>query len=400
MKLPFRSGASLALALAITAVFAARSWTPLIQAMAAETDAGELQDTLSDLNSRYEELEKEQQQIQEQINSTQDEKEKQLAIKQQIDQQIDLTRGQLAVLEEQIGLMEQSIAEKEDAISDQQMEIEDGMTQFEKRIRANYMAGDATPLALILGAENFSEALTRSRLVSAIAQRDQELIDQLLEDKASIQDELDEIEEEKLQLEAAKQQQAAKQAQLDGQLQSTNQQIQDISLLEQQYLANQQENARMLQQIQAEIDQIYQQIQWQEGEYSGGQMQWPVPGYSQITSYYGWRFNNTDFHTGIDISGSGVYGKNIVAAADGTVAYVQLTYVQGVGYGKYLIIDHGGGISTLYGHTSAINVSVGDKVTRGQAIAQVGSTGWSTGPHLHFEVRVNGAHTNPLTYLS
>ena len=76
-----------------------------------------------------------------------------------------------------------------------------------------------------------------------------------------------------------------------------------------------------------------------------------------------------------------------MAAADGVVIKAQETYVQGVGYGRYLIIDHGGNISTLYGHTSQLLVSEGDHVTRGQAIAKVGSTGWSTGPHLHFEVR-------------
>nr|WP_243238528.1 M23 family metallopeptidase [Merdimmobilis hominis] len=128
-------------------------------------------------------------------------------------------------------------------------------------------------------------------------------------------------------------------------------------------------------------------------------MGWPVPGYSKITSDYGWRFNNTDFHTGIDISGPNIYGKQTVAVADGTVAFVQTTYTPGRGYGKYIIVDHGGGITTLYGHNSAILVSVGQKVTRGQALTQIGSTGWSTGPHLHFEVRVNGKHVNPWTYL-
>ena len=118
-----------------------------------------------------------------------------------------------------------------------------------------------------------------------------------------------------------------------------------------------------------------------------------------ITSYYGWRFNNTDFHTGIDISGANVYGKSVVAANPGRVAFVNTSYTNGVGYGMYVIVDHGGGYSTLYAHLSAIDVSVGDVVARGTPIAKVGSTGWSTGPHLHFEVRINGQHQNPLNYL-
>ena len=135
------------------------------------------------------------------------------------------------------------------------------------------------------------------------------------------------------------------------------------------------------------------------GEYVGGIFAWPVPGFSYISSDYGWRFNNTNYHTGVDITGSGVYGKNIVAANTGTVAFVQTTYTPNVGYGKYIIIDHGGGITTLYGHTKEIYVKVGQKVSRGQKIAAVGSTGWSTGPHLHFEVRKDKKHTNPWPYL-
>ena len=159
---------------------------------------------------------------------------------------------------------------------------------------------------------------------------------------------------------------------------------------------NKAEIDKMMAQVQSEINDIYASYESQ-GEYTGGVMTWPVPGYTGITSYYGWRFNNTDFHTGIDISGSNIYGRNIVAAADGVVIKAQETYVQGVGYGRYLIIDHGGNISTLYGHTSQLLVSEGDHVTRGQAIAKVGSTGWSTGPHLHFEVRENGTAVNPLS---
>ena len=105
------------------------------------------------------------------------------------------------------------------------------------------------------------------------------------------------------------------------------------------------------------------------------------------------------FHTGVDFTGSNVNGKKVVAANAGTVTFTKSTYIAGVGYGKYLILDHGGGYSTLYAHLSSINVSVGDEVRKGENIANVGSTGWSTGPHLHFEIRVNGKHTNPLPYL-
>jgi len=101
----------------------------------------------------------------------------------------------------------------------------------------------------------------------------------------------------------------------------------------------------------------------------------------------------------MDIAGTGVYGANIVAANTGTVRYVNWAYSPGRGYGIYLIVDHGGGVSTLYAHCSNILVKVGDTVIKGDPIAKVGSTGWSTGPHLHFEVRVNGNAQNPKHYV-
>lgn len=131
-----------------------------------------------------------------------------------------------------------------------------------------------------------------------------------------------------------------------------------------------------------------------DGEYAGGNMCWPS-GMSQIiTSPYGRRyiFGGYSFHYGIDIGGAPI-GAPILAANSGTV--ISAGY-DGPGYGNYLMIDHGGGIVTLYAHASALLVTTGDEVKRGQQIAKIGSTGNSTGPHLHFEIRVNGSTQDPL----
>ncbi len=132
--------------------------------------------------------------------------------------------------------------------------------------------------------------------------------------------------------------------------------------------------------------------------YDGGQFMWPVPSTRYITSPYGYRihpvYNYKKFHSGIDIGAS--YGVDIVAAADGTVT---LATTNG-GYGKCVIINHGSGITTLYAHNSQLLVSNGQSVTRGQVVAKAGSTGVSTGPHLHFEVRVNGSTTDPMPYFN
>ena len=258
------------------------------------------------------------------------------------------------------------------------------------------MSGDSSTISLLLGADSFSDFLMKADITARVAENDREIIAGLEANIAELEKLQEENEANKADLNESKGTLDEKKQQLNGQVSQIQGQIEDIDALQKQYEANKAEIDKMMAQVQSEINDIYASYESQ-GEYTGGVMTWPVPGYTGITSYYGWRFNNTDFHTGIDISGSNIYGQNIVAAADGVVIKAQETYVQGVGYGRYLIIDHGGNISTLYGHTSQLLVSEGDHVTRGQAIAKVGSTGWSTGPHLHFEVRENGTAVNPLS---
>jgi murein DD-endopeptidase MepM/ murein hydrolase activator NlpD len=181
--------------------------------------------------------------------------------------------------------------------------------------------------------------------------------------------------------------------------------VSDIERMEQEYMADLANKKAQEDAARAQLDKVFSDIEWSKNKYAGGAMAWPLPGFSTISSPYGTRFSGQDFHTGMDITGSGCYGHDIVAANDGVVAKVNYTYTNGVGYGIYLIIDHGvdengNSISTLYGHCSAIGVSAGQTVTRGQVIAQVGQTGWATGPHLHFEVRINGSSVNPYPYVS
>lgn len=131
--------------------------------------------------------------------------------------------------------------------------------------------------------------------------------------------------------------------------------------------------------------------------YTGGQFLWPCPASTTITSPFGWRIHPVNggsrLHAGIDIAVS--TGSSVLAAEDGTVIVSQYSSSAG----NYIMIDHGGGLSTVYMHNSSLLVSVGEQVKRGQTIAYSGSTGWSTGPHLHFSVRVNGEYVNPMPYL-
>ena len=152
-----------------------------------------------------------------------------------------------------------------------------------------------------------------------------------------------------------------------------------------------------LNQLAKEIESEIVRRQKVTGPYTGGTMGWPVPGYSRISSYFGYRvhpiYKVKKLHTGIDIPAP--TGTSVVAASDGVVIYSGTLG----SYGKVIMIDHGGGIVTLYAHNSYLSVSEGQKVKRGDVISKIGSTGASTGPHCHFEVRKNGQYVDPLPWL-
>jgi len=385
---------------------------PAEDTAAAADSAVDYRSQIEALEEKYDQLEEQQKAAQAEINKVQGEKNKQIAQKQQIDNQISGTRQQISVLSDKISLLEGNIAEQQTALEEKQAEIDENYTMLKKRLRSMYASGNATVLGLVLGAEDFPDFLSRTQVASRIARHDRDLLNMLHDDLEEIQEIKTGIEENKSEVEYAKTQQANKQAVLTTQLAETNDMIQDLDQLEAEYKANKAAIDAAMKQAQAEIDEIYRMMQPSTEAYEGGIMFWPVTGYSTLTSYYGYRFNGSDFHTGIDISGKnsagvGIYGQPIRAAASGTVTFTRSWYINGYagGYGIYCMLDHGtddsgNSISTLYGHMSRLAVSTGDVVQRGQVIGYVGSTGWSTGPHLHFEVRINGVHTNPLPYLT
>ena len=390
---------TLAILLAVVLLFAC------IPASAFAADIEDYEDELDELSAKYDELEAQQKAIQAEIDKAKTEKEKTLAQKRQIDSQISSTRAQISLLNDKISLLESNISEQEQALAAKEKDIEENYQLLKKRLRAMYAAGNASVLGLVLGADSFTEFLSRAQVASRVAKHDQELIETMREELLEIEEIKAGIEADRDGVESAKSQQTVKQSQLTDQLAETQDMIEDIEQMEQEYLANKAEIDKAMAEAQAEIDAIYAELDPSEDVYEGGKLLWPaVRGFSYISSDYGWRFGGTDFHTGIDLAGlnaagSGIYGQPILAAASGKVIYSQTSYVQGRGYGIYLMIDHGSGISTLYGHCSRLAVSTGDTVSRGEVIGYVGSTGWSTGPHLHFEVRVNGSYTNPWPYL-
>ena len=407
---------------------------PSSPVLADDLDMDEAKDQIASLNQTYDQLEKQKKELANKIYGVHSEKKRQSEEKNELEQQISLTSQQIEVLTEKISYLDGQIQQQEEAIEqnnediaakeieieEKQLEIEHNEELLKQRIRRSYMAGDPTTLEVLLGSDSFYSMLSSTTMVTRMVNRDKDFLAELAEQKLSLQDDhtylenlreeneriKESFEENKAENEEARSLQSEKAESLEEDVAKIRSSIQTLEDTEREYYANQAKIQKEMQEAQAEVTKIYAMLeemrkQNQSGndEYTGGQFGWPLPGYSMLTSYYGWRFNNSDFHTGLDISGSQCYGKTVVAANPGTVAFVNTAYKAGVGYGIYLIIDHGGGYSTLYAHLSAIDVNVGDVVARGTPIAKVGATGWATGPHLHFEVRIDGKTQNPLSYL-
>lgn len=366
----------------------------------------EYREQISDLQDKQNQIQEEMKDYNNKIANIKDDKKKQQALANTIDEKISITEKAIEAGLEKITLISGYIDTKSDEIAAKEEDIEYTLQLFRDRVRAIYMTGGysdtANSLIMLLSSRSISEFLTRSEYLERIAKHDKLLVAGLREELAALEEEKAVLEAEKAVLEEEKAALEKEQAELEKQLKEAKNSIHDLSAMQKEYEANYQELSALQKQIQAELLDIYKNLQTSNEAYVGGEMMWPVPGYSTISSYYGWRFNNTDFHTGMDITGSGVHGAPVVAANTGTVVFTKNCPYNGYsyGYGTYIIVDHGGGITTLYAHLSAINVSVGDIVVMGQQIGKVGNTGWSTGAHLHFEVRENGKHVNPLPYVT
>lgn len=280
------------------------------------------------------------------------------------------------------------------AIQDAEDNYQKQKDLFKTRVRLMYENSTTSNLEYFIQSKSLSDFFAKAELMSLIAQRDRDIIKSLETAKLDIEFKKKLKEDEK----TAEQTKQADQTKALTALQNTKTQAaQQLTKINSTLAAlERQEDA--LNAKSAELTQWIKNLKSKRtGGYVNGAMVWPTPSTGYITSYYGNRMHPVlkynRFHSGIDIGAS--YGASIVSANKGTVI---LSGWQS-GYGNTVIIDHGGGITTLYGHASTLLVGEGDEVGAGDLIAKVGSTGMSTGPHLHFEVRVNGETANPLDYV-
>lgn len=350
--------------------------------------------SITEIQNKLEQLKKEAAALQKQLDSQKNDKKKQQQYKASLDKQIANVSEQLSLANQQVKQLDARINEKTSAIEEKVNAISESKELLKKRICAIYMGGEMSDLDYIFNSEGVMDYLYRYELLRSVTEKDAELIDHLKTEQAAIQEELDEIEEARKTVAETKKHHEEQKAYL-AKLQKESAAV--IAAISQQITSTQSNLNAKNKLIDAEDARLQAMIKEQGSSGSGtvssatGKFGWPLPGYYTITD----RFGAGRSHRGLDIAGP--TGAKISAAEAGTVIFAtnQNTAI----YGKYLIIDHGNGLTTLYGHCNSVAVKVGDKVRRGQYVATVGRTGVATGPHLHIGVLVNGVAVNPEPYL-
>ena len=347
--------------------------------------------TMEDYQAAQEKLD----QINKEIAALKTQKEKQEAEKKNAQTQIDLVKKQIEILTGDISRTNDDLLAKQEELEQKKEDIQQTDELFKERLKAMYIMRSGGSLSTVLAVDSFSEFLTAADTLQRISVADTELLQLLEEQKkaieeeeARIQDRLNNLVEKQGAMESKQAELASLMKTLDSSLSETEARQQAASETQKEVY---QEYLRAKEAVEAEFG------EGSTGDFVGGEWIWPVPTNSHISSPFGWRtlYGVPDNHIGIDIAtGSGpyIFNQPIVASNSGTV---KTAIHSNKGYGNYLIIDHGGNNFTLYGHCNSLAVGVGDYVTQGQTIAYVGSTGNSTGPHLHFEIRLNGTPVDP-----
>lgn len=386
---------------------------------------------IDDLQKKLDALEQQAQEQQDVINDLTSQKARFITRKLALDNKIEINRQMIELIGEQIEIYDEIIAEKQ-AELDKALEKETTQTELlRSRIRAMEENSTYSYASFIFDSSSVTELLSRIGDVNDIMHYDKTLEEEFMAAREDVESIKKSYEEARHEQELLQKELDTKQAELDAQVEAAYTMIADIETLsddaQAEYDAIAEEEAKAEETLQEAIrKRAAEQAKYNQnnnsnnggGGNSGGSggnsggggssgggsatslsnLQWPVPSCTLITSRFGYRVAPTTgastYHGGLDI-GAGM-GASIVAAGAGDVIYAGANG----GYGNCVMIDHGNGVVTVYAHMSSIGVSYGQYVTAGQYVGAVGSTGVSTGPHCHFEIRINGAQTDPAAYFS
>ena len=386
----------------------------LIAGLAAAPVYGATKKDVENAKGKINSLEEEKKKTEQAIKELEGLKQNTESYVRKLDSQLEALDTELTRLEGEIAGKEQSIADTAVQLTAAEETEREQYASMKMRIKYMYEKGDSSYLDLLLESKSMSELLNRAEYISKISEYDRNMLDRYVEVKNGIAADKAKLEQEKTELLTLQDQTQAKQASVEtlmkektAELQKYSSQIGAQTAQLESYERDIKDQENKIKQIEAEIKRQEEEAK-KKAEAAGQKYNtvsignikfiWPCPASSRITSGFGSRQSPTEGassnHKGIDISAS--KGTNIVAAAGGTVTISTYSYSAG----NYIMINHGGGVSTVYMHCSQLLVSAGDTVKQGQVIAKVGSTGYSTGPHLHFGVRLNGTYVNPSKYVS
>ena len=396
MKRPGRKyvvrGAALALALLLTAL----DFTGALAVTRADINA--LQSDADELDAKRKELES-------QLDSLSDDKAQALKRKELLDQQISNTSAQIANVEAQISEYEELITQTEAELADAEEREEAQYELFCSRVRSMEEQGTVSYWSVLFKADSFTDLLSRLDFVNEIMDYDQRVIQDLQDLQQEITEKKESLEDSRRESEAAKAKLVSEKSTLDKQRADAVALVNEINANEAEYQSTLDAIDAEEEAIQARIVELSRQLAAQQAASGqttsnaalGGYI-WPVSS-RRITSPFGNRYTGiagaSTNHKGVDIGGV-YYSSEVHAAKSGTVIVSQYSS----SYGNYVVVSHGSGNTTLYAHMSSRSVSVGQWVDQGDVLGITGSTGISSGPHLHFEITENGVRVDPLQYLT
>lgn len=313
-----------------------------------------------------------------------------------LDAKIDESEKLIETMQKNIKTKQEEISVTQEKIVSLQKTIDKNNALLAKRLQVMYRTSEVDYLRVILDSENMEEALANVSMIKKIVKKDREVLKELKDSKDAISEQKKSLEKQEKQMIALLEGLEAEKTTLE---KTKKQQEKDKETIRQDLVKLEIMEQQMYQEASA-LEQRIRELQTSNGlsgPYKGGSMGWPLTVAGRFTSGYGGRISpitkRQEFHSGVDLAAP--MGTGICAANDGKVIFAGNRGT----YGKAIMVDHGGGVVTLYAHCSAFVSSEGDMVSKGQVIAKVGSTGYSTGPHLHFEVRINGKHVNPSGYI-
>lgn len=363
--------------------------------------------TQQDLNDIQDEILEREQELREVENNLSEERKKILELGVEIDE-ADFV---LSNLQRELSSLQSEVDKLEVELEQKTQEYNEKHDIACERVVAQYKYKKITYLDVLLNSTSLTNYLSKYYTLNEVLDLDQQFLDELEEQRQQIESDKISLEEKKEEVGNKKQQAERQKIALTNKKNDKQKMISNLTA-EEAALQNELEKLQKdYRDKEEELRRLASQSGNSGGTYSGGQLGWPCPSYTRISSYFGSRGSplagGSSYHKGIDLAAP--KGSSILAAEDGTVIAVYTGCAHnwgkskscgcGSGFGNYLMVSHGGGLVTVYAHCTSINVSNGSKVSKGQIIATVGSTGASTGYHLHFGVLLNGTYVNPAPYI-